>query len=135
MGVRLTDPSDEKKFDKIEWTEERPWGRFKNLLDASYTKVKVIEVDPGKRLSYQSHQQRRESWTVVRGEAIVRLDDREHHLKVGDQIDIPKGSKHRLTNPANSILSVIEAQTGSYFGEDDIERFDDDFGRGKNLKD
>lgn len=112
-----------------EWTEERPWGRFKNLLDCDFTKVKIIEVDPGQRLSYQSHQHRRESWTVVRGEAIVTLNDREFHLKSGDQIDIPQGSKHRLANPGGDVLNVIEAQTGSYFGEDDIERYQDDFGR------
>ena len=115
-----------------EWTEERPWGRFKNLLELEHTKVKLIEVRPGQRLSYQSHDKRRESWTVVKGQALVVLDDEEHSLKVGDHIDIPVKSRHRLINPAESLLHVIEVQTGSYFGEDDIKRYQDDFGRGES---
>lgn len=114
----------------MDWTEERPWGRFKNLLDTEYTKVKLIEVDPAKRLSYQSHTKRRESWTVVRGQARVTLDDKVHNLSVGEHIDIPQGAKHRLENPGPEVLAVVEAQTGTYFGEDDIKRFSDDFGRG-----
>lgn len=116
----------------MDWTEQRPWGRFKNLLDTPYTKVKLIEVDPGKRLSYQSHEKRRESWTVVKGSARVTLNDKAIDLKVGEHIDIPQGSKHRLENlssKAGEILSVIEAQTGTYFGEDDIRRYEDDWGR------
>lgn len=114
----------------MDWTEERPWGRFKNLFDSEYTKVKLIEVDAGKRLSYQSHTKRRESWTVVRGEARVTLDDVVHTLAVGDQIDIPVGVKHRLENASDKTLAIIEAQTGTYFGEDDIKRYQDDWGRG-----
>lgn len=115
----------------MEWTEERPWGRFKNLLDLDFTKVKIIEVDPKKRLSYQSHSKRRESWTVAKGEALVVLNDREIRLQVGDHIDIPLGAKHRLENPGSAVLSIIEVQTGTYFGEDDIVRYQDDFGRGQ----
>jgi mannose-6-phosphate isomerase-like protein (cupin superfamily) len=113
----------------VGWTEERPWGRFKNLFDSDFTKVKLIEVKPKSRLSYQSHTKRRESWTVVVGEALVVLDDEEIRLNVGDHIDIPVGSKHRLENPGDETLSIIEVQTGSYFGEDDIVRYQDDFGR------
>jgi mannose-1-phosphate guanylyltransferase/mannose-1-phosphate guanylyltransferase/mannose-6-phosphate isomerase len=112
-----------------DWTEERPWGRFKNLLDANFTKVKIIEVDPNKRLSYQSHTKRRESWTVVRGQAVVVLDGKEIKLEVGDHVDIPLGAKHRLENPSGEVLAVVEVQTGKYFGEDDIMRYQDDFGR------
>lgn len=112
------------------WTEERPWGRFKNLLDADYCKVKLIEVDPGKRLSYQSHDRRAESWTVVAGEALVVLNDREHRLRAGAHIEIPLGAKHRLANEGTAVLKIIEVQTGNYFGEDDIKRFEDDWGRG-----
>jgi mannose-6-phosphate isomerase-like protein (cupin superfamily) len=111
------------------WTEERPWGRFKNLLESEFTKVKLIQVNPNARLSYQSHLKRRESWTVVQGEALVMLDGREFRLKAGEHIDIPCGSKHRLANPFDKSLSVVEVQTGDYFGEDDISRYDDDFGR------
>ena len=112
-----------------EWTEQRPWGRFKNLLEDEGFKVKLIEVDAGKRLSYQSHSKRRESWTVVKGEAVVTLDDKVHRLRVGEHIDIPLGAKHRLANEGSISLCIIEAQTGSYFGEDDIIRYQDDFGR------
>jgi len=114
----------------MEWTEQRPWGRFKNLLDTNFTKVKLVEVDPGKRLSYQSHSKRRESWTIVSGEALVVLDDQSMTLKTGEHIDIPLGAKHRLANPSTEVLSIIEVQTGTYFGEDDIRRYDDDWGRG-----
>jgi len=113
----------------MKWTEERPWGRFVNLLDSSTCKVKLIEVDPGRRLSYQAHAKRQESWTVVMGEAWVVIDDRELSLKVGDHIDIPISAKHRLANGSSSKLQIIEVQTGSYFGEDDIVRYQDDFGR------
>ena len=113
----------------MKWTEERPWGRFLNLLDTDFSKVKIIEVDPKKRLSYQSHTKRQESWTVVRGEAVVTLNDREIRLKVGGHVDIPTGAKHRLENQGSQPLSIIEVQTGSYFGEDDITRYQDDFGR------
>jgi mannose-6-phosphate isomerase-like protein (cupin superfamily) len=112
-----------------EWTEERPWGRFKNVLDNEFTKVKLIEVDAGKRLSYQSHAKRRESWTVVSGQAVVTLNDREIILKVGEHIDIPLGAKHRLENRGKEKLSVVEVQTGASFGEDDITRYQDDWGR------
>jgi mannose-1-phosphate guanylyltransferase/mannose-1-phosphate guanylyltransferase/mannose-6-phosphate isomerase len=113
----------------MDWTEQRPWGRFKNLLDTEYTKVKLLEVDPGKRLSYQSHSKRRESWTIVRGQARVTLNDQIHELKVGEHIDIPMGARHRLENLGTEILAVVEAQTGSYFGEDDIKRYEDDWNR------
>jgi mannose-6-phosphate isomerase-like protein (cupin superfamily) len=112
-----------------DWTEERPWGHFKNLLDTEFTKVKIIEVLPGKRLSYQSHTKRQESWTITLGEAIVTLDGKDHVLGVGDQITIPIGSKHRIENKSSTSLTFVEVQTGSYFGEDDIKRYEDDFGR------
>lgn len=113
----------------MEWTEERPWGRFKNLLELDSTKVKLIEIDSGKRLSYQSHEQRQESWTVVEGEALVILNDKEFHLKIGDHIHIPLKAKHRIANLGPKKLRFIEVQTGSYFGEDDIQRYQDDFNR------
>ena len=111
------------------WTEERPWGRFLNLLDSAICKVKLIEVDPGKRLSYQSHRKRRESWTVVDGQAVVTIDGTDFRLSVGEHIDIPLEAKHRLSNLGARRLQIVEVQTGSYFGEDDITRYQDDFGR------
>ncbi|HYJ92303.1 MAG TPA: phosphomannose isomerase type II C-terminal cupin domain [Pyrinomonadaceae bacterium] len=110
--------------------EERPWGTFHILAEAENFKVKRIEVFPGKRLSYQRHIHRSEHWFVTGGTAKVTLNDREILLKSGDSIDIPAGSKHRVENPdASEGLVFIEIQTGNYFGEDDIERFEDDFGR------
>jgi len=111
------------KFDR------RPWGTF-NVLDEGETfKVKRIEVLPGKRLSYQKHSQRAEHWVVVQGEAKVTLDARDIVVKTGEAIDIAIGSAHRVENPGDQLLVFIEVQRGSYLGEDDIVRLQDDFGR------
>lgn len=110
--------------------DERPWGRY-IVLDSSIDhKVKRIEVSPGKRLSYQRHTSRDEHWYIVRGKARVTLNGVESIVNVGDDINVPAGTKHRVENPdPTELLVFIEIQTGSYFGEDDIERFEDDFGR------
>ena len=111
--------------------DERPWGSFTVLDEADNFKVKRLEVLPQKRLSYQSHRRRSEHWFVVSGTAKVTLNDKEILVKKGEAIDIKVGDKHRVENPdSNELLVFIETQTGDYFGEDDIERFDDDFGRG-----
>lgn len=108
----------------------RPWGGFTVLDDGENYKVKRIEVLPGKRLSYQRHSRRAEHWFVVSGTAKVTLNGDEILVKTGCAIDIATGDAHRVENPANSELLVfIETQTGDYFGEDDIVRLDDDFGR------
>ena len=109
--------------------ENRPWGNFEILHDEDYYKSKILRVDPGQRLSYQSHQKRSEHWIVVRGTATVLLNDQEKTLKVGEHLHIPLGAKHRLMNLSKEVMELIEVQTGSYFGEDDIERFQDDYGR------
>lgn len=110
--------------------EERPWGSFLILDEGENYKVKRIEVFPGKRLSYQKHSRRSEHWFVTRGTAKVTLNDAEILVKTGGSVDIPSGVKHRVENPDESeTLIFIETQTGDYFGEDDIERFEDDFGR------
>lgn len=110
--------------------EQRPWGSFTILDERSNYKVKRIEVLPGKRLSYQRHQQRAEHWFVVQGTAKVTLNGSEILVETGEAIDIGTGMAHRVENPhASDVLIFIETQTGSYFGEDDIERLDDDFGR------
>ena len=116
-------------FWAVNWTEQRPWGRFKNLMESESFKVKLIEVDPQKKLSLQSHRHRAEVWTVVQGEASVELDERKFSLKVGESVSIPLGAKHRLENKNSTNLQIIEVQTGSYTGEDDIQRYEDDFGR------
>lgn len=121
----------EQEADKSsERCEERPWGSF-TILDESETfKVKRIEVLPEKRLSYQRHRQRAEHWFVVRGTAKVTLNGSEILVKAGESIDIAVGDAHRVENPhSTENLVFVETQTGSYFGEDDIERLDDDFGR------
>ena len=110
--------------------EKRPWGTFHILAEAKNYKVKRIEVFPGKRLSYQRHARRSEHWFLTGGKAKVTLNGKEILLKTGQSIDIPVGTKHRVENHhASENLVFIEIQTGDYFGEDDIERFEDDFGR------
>lgn len=110
--------------------EQRPWGSFTVLDESENYKVKRIEVLPEKRLSYQRHQMRAEHWFVVQGTAKVTLNGSEILVKTGESVDIAVGTAHRVENPHNSErLVFIETQTGTYFGEDDIERLDDDFGR------
>lgn len=109
--------------------ENRPWGSFEILKDADYYKSKILRADPGQRLSYQSHAKRAEHWIIVKGEPTVVLNDKEIKLKTGDHIHIPQGAKHRLINTTNETVEWIEVQTGSYFGEDDIQRYQDDYGR------
>ena len=110
--------------------EERPWGSFTILDEGENYKVKRLEVLPGKRLSYQRHSQRAEHWFVVRGIAKVTLNGSDYLVNTGEAIDVPTGTAHRIENEAGGErLVLIETQTGSYFGEDDIERLEDDFGR------
>ena len=110
----------------------RPWGSYEVLLDTNYCKVKQIIVNPQQRLSYQQHEKREEYWTIVKGHAIVTLNDKEIPLSEGDQIHIPLQAKHRVANNTSKNLILIEIQQGSYFGEDDIIRIEDDYGRVKN---
>src|SRR5436309_3475548 len=109
--------------------EQRPWGTFTILDEGEHYKVKRIEVIAGKRLSYQKHSQRSEHWMVVKGTAKVTLDGRDVILKRGATIDIPIGAAHRIENVGSDLLTFIEIQQGSYLGEDDIQRLQDDFGR------
>ncbi|HWF88327.1 MAG TPA: phosphomannose isomerase type II C-terminal cupin domain [Pyrinomonadaceae bacterium] len=109
--------------------DRRPWGSYTVLEEDRGFKVKRIEVLPGKRLSYQKHAQRAEHWFVVEGTAKVTLDDREITVRAGEAIDIPIGAAHRVENPDEGNLVFIEVQRGSYLGEDDIVRLQDDYGR------
>jgi glycosyltransferase involved in cell wall biosynthesis/quercetin dioxygenase-like cupin family protein len=109
--------------------DRRPWGHYEVLSDFPDHKVKRIVVYPGKRLSLQSHQRRRENWTIVQGHAVVTRGDELIPLNPGDSIEIAMQAKHRILNPGSSDVVFVEVQTGDYFGEDDIERFEDDFGR------
>src|SRR5438477_306613 len=109
--------------------DERPWGSFTVLDESATYKVKRIEVLPQKRLSYQKHQRRSEHWMVVAGSAKVTLDGLEITLMMGETVDIPMGAAHRIENVGNDKLVFIEIQQGTYFGEDDIQRLQDDYGR------
>ena len=109
--------------------DERPWGSYEVLEDAASHKVKRIDVRPQQRLSYQRHQRRAEHWFVVTGTALVTLNGTEYTIGSGSAIDIPRGAAHRIANPTDDPLVFIEVQHGEYFGEDDIERMEDDFGR------
>jgi len=107
----------------------RPWGHYEILQESSSHKVKAIHVLPGKRLSYQRHEKRSEHWFIVKGSAEVTLDGVIRNLEPGDTVDIPIRALHRIANSGSEELLFVEVQTGTYFGEDDIERVEDDFGR------
>lgn len=110
-------------------TDHRPWGFFEVLSDMDDHKVKRITVYPGKRLSLQRHRKRSEHWHCVQGTGEVTLDDAKIRFVKGDSVDIGRGSVHRVENTGAEDLRFIEVQQGDYFGEDDIERLEDDFGR------
>ena len=108
---------------------ERPWGRYEVLQESSTHKVKCIWMKPGTRLSYQRHKHRAEHWFIVQGEAKITLNGDSFEMSTGDSIDIEVGDLHRIENIGSNVVIFIEVQTGTYFGEDDIERIEDDFGR------
>jgi mannose-6-phosphate isomerase len=107
----------------------RPWGYFEVLADAPDHKVKRIVVASGGCLSLQRHKLRAEHWFGVSGEGRATIDGRDYPLTAGCAVDIPVKAAHRLENLSSSDLVIIEVQTGEYFGEDDIERLDDKYGR------
>jgi mannose-6-phosphate isomerase len=109
--------------------DERPWGSYTVLEEGPGFKVKQITVSPGRRLSYQVHEQRAEHWFVVSGTGLVTLDGTDQELVAGESLDVPIKGAHRMANPGDETLVFIEVQTGDYLGEDDITRLEDDFGR------
>lgn len=109
----------------------RPWGFYEVLADKPDHKVKRITVYPGQRLSYQRHSRRSEHWYVLSGTAVVTLNGEDIELQPGRAVDIPVGSWHRIRSSGPDDLVFIEVQTGDYFGEDDIERAEDDYGRAR----
>jgi len=110
-------------------TVHRPWGSFTVLEDEDDCKVKRLIVKPGQILSLQKHQRRSEHWTVVSGTAKIRNGDKEFLLEANQSTYIPINTLHRLENPTDVDIALIEVQCGDYFGEDDIERFEDIYGR------
>ncbi len=109
--------------------EHRPWGYFCILADEPNHKIKRIVVFPKQRLSLQRHRRRSEHWFIVQGSGIVTIDENQIRLECGQAIDIPQGAWHRIMNSGEESVVVIEVQSGDYFGEDDIERLEDDYGR------
>jgi len=110
-------------------TVYRPWGTYRSIAVGGQYQVKEIAVYPGRRLSLQMHHHRAEHWVVVEGTAKVTRDEETLVLKEDESVYLPLGAKHRLENPGLIPLRLIEVQTGSYLGEDDIVRFEDDFNR------
>ena len=117
---------EEAKSHKLEY---RPWGNYISIAEDKRWQVKKITVKPGSSLSLQLHHHRSEHWIVVKGTALVEIDETNKLLSENESIYIPLGCKHRLTNPGKLDLILIEVQSGSYLGEDDIYRFKDDYGR------
>lgn len=110
----------------------RPWGSYTSLEVGANYQVKRINVNPGARLSLQSHKHRAENWVVVEGEALVTVNDDQIVVKKGESAYIPKGARHRMENQGSMPIVLIEVQNGDYLGEDDIERYEDDYGRTDN---
>jgi len=108
---------------------DRPWGYYLVLHEDAGYKVKQFVVRPGSRLSLQRHRRRSQPWQVVLGQAMVTRGKERIRLLPGESIDIPLGALHRVESVGTENLVVIEVQMGEYVGEDDIERFEDDYGR------
>jgi mannose-6-phosphate isomerase len=113
----------------MNYKEERPWGDFENLLDNDKCKVKRIVIKSGEAPSYQYHFKRSEVWVVVEGSGELKLNDELHDVKPGDVLKIPIKAKHQMKNTSDVDLVFIEVQLGTYFGEDDIVRLEDSYGR------
>jgi len=107
----------------------RPWGNYETIDYGEYFQVKRLTVNPGKKLSLQSHNRRAEHWVVVKGTATVTRGGEIFQLQKNESAYIPVGTKHRLENATDELLEIIEVQSGDYLGEDDIMRYEDDFGR------
>lgn len=113
----------------MNYKEDRPWGSFEILHEEDQLKVKKIIVKPGKRLSLQSHKHRSENWVIIAGNAVVTRDDEKIPLSPNQHVFIPAEAKHRIANEGSEEVVFVEVQTGTYLGEDDIVRYEDDFNR------
>jgi mannose-6-phosphate isomerase len=110
-------------------SEVRPWGSWQVIDVGTGYKIKRIHVLPRSRLSYQSHDHRSEHWVVITGTATCTIDGTVSIAGPGDSVDVARGAKHRLANEDDEALAIVEVQRGHYTGEDDIVRFEDDYGR------
>jgi mannose-6-phosphate isomerase len=110
-------------------SEQRPWGSWHVIDVADGYKIKRIHVNPGARLSLQSHEHRSEHWVVIQGEATCEINGVESVVIHDESIDVPLGARHRLGNQGAEELVIVEVQLGRYTGEDDICRYEDDYGR------
>jgi mannose-6-phosphate isomerase len=113
----------------MNYTEEIPWGSFTILEKTDFYKAKRIVVKPGQRLSYQYHFKREENWVVVAGQAKITINEKPKTYERGQSVFIPKEARHRIANHSSEDVVFIEVQTGSYFGEDDIVRIEEDYKR------
>ena len=120
---------DKSKIPKISNSSVRPWGEFFVVKRGENFCIKIIKVNPGHRLSYQSHKKRSEHWVVVKGEGIFTLEGKDKVVKINESVFIPKGKKHRISNKSEETLEFVEIQFGDYLEEDDISRYEDDYGR------
>jgi mannose-6-phosphate isomerase len=109
-------------------TENRPWGYYTILNESSNHKTKYIYIEAGKRLSYQKHKKRHEHWFIVSGNPYVTINGVSKIMSPGHSIDIKAGDLHRIESQGKPV-EFIEVQTGTYFGEDDIQRIEDDYNR------
>ena len=107
----------------------RPWGSYTSLIESENWLVKKIEVNPGAQLSLQMHNHRAEHWVVVSGKAAIQVNEKHLSLTDNQSTFIPLKAKHRLKNPSTKVLTLIEIQSGDLISEDDIIRFNDDYGR------
>jgi len=108
--------------------EDRPWGCFYVTHESKKSKSKIIIVNEGHQLSYQYHNKRSEDWIVLEGRGVVTLDDDEFNVEAGSHVHVKVGQKHRI-RCTEGTLRFVEVQTGDYFGEDDIVRLEDNYGR------
>ncbi len=113
----------------MNYIEQRPWGEFENLLDNDICKVKRITIKPDQSPSYQYHFKRSEVWIIIQGNGKLKLDDVIIDVSKGNTYNIGKEVKHQIKNTGNEDLIFIEIQLGEYFGEDDIVRLEDIYGR------
>ena len=115
-------------------TAVRPWGEAADIEGTDKFRIKILTVKPGEALSLQFHLYRSEFWLVLEGAGKAQIDNKVRQIFRGDGVSVPLGAKHRLSNPGKRPLKVLEVQTGEYFGEDDITRLEDKYGRVKDTE-